>query len=90
MAILGRSTQQCRSCTCADLTTDSQPHVVASLVERAEAAEVHTRQLQSELAALRQSASARAAAGGAGTAAAISAAEVSCQSWLLFLKGHTT
>eukprot|EP00891_Asterochloris_glomerata_P000304 jgi/Astpho2/304/Aster-02189 len=58
-----------------DLTTESQHHVVASLVERAEAAEVQTRQLQSELAALRQSASARAAAGGAGSAAAISAAE---------------
>ena len=45
---------------------------------------MHTRQLQSELAALRQSASARAAAGGAGTAAAISAAEVSCRLWLFF------
>ena len=86
--VRGRSTQQCPSrllnCAPADLTTESQPHVVATLVERAEAAEVHTRQLQSELAALRQSASARAAAGGAGTAAAISAAEVSCRELFLF------
>ena len=87
MAVMGRSTQQAQqvcSRTCADLTTESQPHVVASLVERAEAAEVHTRQLQSELKALRQNASARAAAGGAGTAAAISAAEVSCRDLLFF------
>ena len=76
--------QQFYSCTSADLTTESQHHVVASLVERAEAAEVQTRQLQSELAALRQSASARAAAGGAGSAAAISAAEVSCRELQLF------
>ena len=76
--------QQFYSCTSADLTTESQHHVVAALVERAEAAEVQTRQLQSELAALRQSASARAAAGGAGSAAAISAAEVSCRELLLF------
>ena len=58
--------------------------MVASLVERAEAAEVHTRQLQSELAALRQSAGARAAAGGAGTAAAIAAAEVNYRDMLFF------
>ena len=55
----------------------SQPHIVARLVERAEASEVQLAQAQQELKALKQVATARAAAEGAGTSAAMSAAQVS-------------
>ena len=55
----------------------SQPHIVARLVERAETSEVHLAQAQQELKALKQVATARAAAEGAGTSAAMSAAQVS-------------
>lgn len=54
----------------------SQPHIVARLVERAEASEVQLAQAQQELRALKQVATARAAAEGAGTSAAMSAAQV--------------
>ncbi|DBA92530.1 TPA: hypothetical protein ACH3X1_002761 [Trebouxia sp. C0004] len=54
----------------------SQPHVVARLVERAEASEVQLAQAQQELKALKQMSTARAAAEGAGTSAAMSAAQV--------------
>lgn len=54
----------------------SQPHIVARLVERAEASEVQLAQAQQELKALKQMATARAAAEGAGTSAAMSAAQV--------------
>ncbi|KAL3148684.1 hypothetical protein ABBQ38_014099 [Trebouxia sp. C0009 RCD-2024] len=54
----------------------SQPHIVARLVERAEASEVQLAQVQQELRALKQVATARAAAEGAGTSAAMSAAQV--------------
>lgn len=54
----------------------SQPHIVARLVERAEAAEVQLAQAQQELRAVRHTATARAAAEGAGTSAAMSAAQV--------------
>jgi hypothetical protein len=49
---------------------------VARLVERAEASEVQLAQAQQELKALKQMATARAAAEGAGTSAAMSAAQV--------------
>ena len=55
----------------------SQPHIVARLVERAEASEMQLAQAQQELKALKQVATARAAAEGAGTSAAMSAAQVS-------------
>ena len=55
----------------------SQPHIVARLVERAEASEVQLAQAQQELKALKQVATARASAEGAGTSAAMSAAQVS-------------
>ncbi|KAL0020086.1 hypothetical protein WJX79_009298 [Trebouxia sp. C0005] len=54
----------------------SKPHIVAHLVERAEASEVQLAQAQQELKALKQTATARAAAEGAGTSAAMSAAQV--------------
>ena len=54
-----------------------QSHVVARLVERAEGSEVQLAQVQQELKALKQVATARAAAEGAGTSAAMSAAQVS-------------
>ena len=54
----------------------SQPHIVTRLVERAEAAEVQLAQAQQELRAVRHTATARAAAEGAGTSAAMSAAQV--------------
>ncbi len=59
----------------------SQPHIVPRLVERAEASEVQLAQAQQELKALKHMATARAAAGGAGTSAAMSAAQV--------IVGHT-
>ena len=49
---------------------------MARLVERAEASEVQLAQAQQELKALKQMATARAAAEGAGTSAAMSAAQV--------------
>ena len=55
----------------------SQPHIVARLVERAEASEVELAHAQQELKTLKQVATARAAAEGAGTSAAMSAAQVS-------------
>lgn len=54
----------------------SQPHIVAQLVERAEASEMRLAEAQQQLRALKQTATARAAAGQAGTSAAISAAQV--------------
>lgn len=57
-------------------TEGSQPHIVARLVERAEASELQLAEAQQQLRALKQTASARAAAGEAGTSAAISAAQV--------------
>lgn len=56
----------------------SQPHIVARLVERAETSEVQLAYAQQELKTLKQVATARAAAEGAGTSAAMSAAQVSC------------
>lgn len=56
----------------------SQPHIVARLVERAEASELQLAQAQQQLRAFKQTATARAAAGEAGTSAAFSAAQVSC------------
>lgn len=47
-------------------------------MERAEASEVQLAQAQQELKALKQAATARAAAEGAGTSAAMSAAQVRC------------
>ena len=55
----------------------SQPHIVARLVERAECSELQLAQAQQELKALKAVATARAAAEGAGTSAAMSAAQVS-------------
>jgi len=52
---------------------------VARLVERAEASEVQLAQAQQELKALKQMATARAAAEEAGTSAAMSAAQVLLQ-----------
>ena len=52
---------------------------MARLVERAEASEVQLAQAQQELKALKQVATARAAAEGAGTSAAMSAAQVLLQ-----------
>ncbi len=52
---------------------------MARLVERAEASEVQLAQAQQELKALKQMATARAAAEGAGTSAAMSAAQVPLQ-----------
>ncbi len=52
---------------------------MARLVERAEASEVQLAQAQQELKALKQTATARAAAEGAGTSAAMSAAQVLLQ-----------
>ena len=68
-------------CVCEEFSRElssegSQPHIVARLVERAESSEVQLAQAQQELRALKQAALARAAAEGAGTSAALSAAQV--------------
>ena len=48
-------------------------------MERAEASEVQLAQAQNEMKALKQAAAARAAVEGAGTSAAMSAAQVKCK-----------
>lgn len=65
-----------------------QTHIVARLVERAEASEVQLAQAQQELRALKQVATARAAAEGAGTSAAMSAAQVTLSEHLVSHQIH--